>query len=536
VPYFYWITVVNPDHVSGIADLGVVFLLFLIGLDLSYERLLSMRRLVFGLGGLQILLTFIFLSLIITKTGETPSSAIVLGSCLSLSSTAIVLEVLAGQGRLKTGVGRVSFSILLAQDLAVIPILFMIDSLNAVAGGSIISSIVRALTDGALAVAIIVLLGKIVLQPLLRVVASIKSIELFTASVLFVVILTGVLAAVAGLSMALGAFVAGLLVAETEYRKAVEAIVEPFKGLLLGVFFFTVGMTIDPRELIREPAAILALVIGVIALKAMIIIVLARLFGQSWVTALETGFLLGPVGEFAFVVIGIARNSHLIDQSLASFIITAIAIGMALIPGLSYLSVRVSQQFAELQTNEHVLETPPLNERRHAIIVGHGRVGKVVAALLRQHDLPFIAADNDANAVIADRLSGLDVYYGDAANQAFLQACGIKDADAVVITLGSREVIDKIVGAVRGLRPDIAIVARARDIQHARHLYGLGVNNAVPETVEASLQISEAALIGMGIPDGFVRAAVEMKRSAFRDEIRGDDVNAEVPDSVSTPV
>lgn len=520
LPFLYWVTVVDAGNVSGIADLGVVFLLFLIGLELSYERLLSMRKLVFGLGGLQVLLTSAVLTAIIAAAGEKTSAALILGACLSLSSTAIALEILAGQGKLKAGVGRVSFSILLAQDLAVIPILILVSILGADAGGSVVTSIAKALGNGAAAVAAIVLIGKSVLQPLFRVVGSIKSNELFTAAVLFVIIGTGVLAAIAGLSMALGAFVAGLLIAETEYRKAVEAIVEPFKGLLLGIFFFTVGMTIDLRELLREPMAIVSVVLGVIGLKAAIIVILSRLFGQSWSTAVETGFLLGPGGEFAFVVVGLASKSRLLDPELSSFVTAATSVGMTLIPMLSHLATRASAHFVPPKPQNPALGVRPRQERKHAIVVGHGRVGKVVASLLHLHQLPFIVTDNDADAVTMDRQEGCDVYFGDAVNPGFLEACGIHEAAAVIITMGSAPTIDAIVNSVRRLRPDVLIVARARDTQHAQHLYEIGVSNAVPETVEASLQISEAALIGLGIPDGVVRFSVEKKRQSFHDAIQ----------------
>ena len=252
-PALFWFTISDARNVDGIAELGIVFLLFLIGLELSLQRLLAMRRLVFGLGGSQVLLTTALLAGVALLLGQSASEAVILGACLSLSSTAIVLELLSNQERLTTTVGRASFSVLFAQDLAVIPILMFISILAAGSGGSVLKSLGTALLQAVIAVAVIVVFGRVLLRPLFRLVANARSTELFIAVILFVIIAAGVIAYEAGLSMALGAFVAGLLLAETEYRKAIEATVEPFKGLLLGIFFFTVGMDIDVRELLHDP-------------------------------------------------------------------------------------------------------------------------------------------------------------------------------------------------------------------------------------------------------------------------------------------
>ncbi len=520
LPFLYWFTVVDAKNVSGIAELGVVFLLFLIGLELSYDRLLSMRRLVFGLGGSQVVITASLLSVIIAGTGQATAVAVILGACLALSSTAIVLEILAAHGELTTGAGRASFSILLAQDLAVIPILIFVSMLGSNTEGSLASSIGITLAHAVMAIALIVLVGRLVLRPLFRLVGSIESLELLTAAILFVIIGTGVLAAIEGLSMALGAFVAGLLLAETEYRKAVEAIVEPFKGLLLGIFFFTVGMTIDVREIARDPLTILALVFGLIALKAAIIIALSKAFGQSWRVAIETGFLLGPGGEFAFVAIGLAKSLGLIDPALSSFVLAVTSLTMVFIPALSVAARHINSRIEPPKKLDSALQAAPREQHKHAIVVGHGRVGKVVTSFLTEHNVPYIATDRDAASVTEDRKNGHEVYFGDATHAAFMKACGIMEAAAVIVTVGSESSADAIVLGIRKLRPDVLIVARARDTEHARHLYAIGVTDAVPETVEASLQISEAALVGLGIPTGLVIASVHEKRDTFRAKLR----------------
>jgi len=515
IPLLFWFTISDAKNVEGIAQLGVVFLLFLIGLELSLQRLLAMRRLVFGLGGLQVLLTGGLLAGATIWAGQTPTVAIILGMSLSLSSTAIVLELLSNQERLTTTVGRASFSILLAQDLAVIPILMFISIVAAETGGSALKSLGTALLQACVAVAAIVLFGR-VLRPLFRLVSNTRSTELFIAAVLFVIIGAGVIAYEASVSMALGAFIAGLLLAETEYRKAIEASIEPFKGLLLGIFFFTVGMDIDFRELVREPLLLAGGIAGLIAVKALLLIVLARLFHLSWPIAVETGLLLGPGGEFAFVGIGLAASLQLIDPGLARFTLAVTSVTMALIPALSVVGRRFAARLSPGAAPTVELSAVPMADENHAIVVGYGRVGKVVCALLKTHGIQYIAADSDAHAVTHDRREGHDVYYGDATDPQFLDSCGLAKAAGVIITIHTHDLIDDIVAHVRAVRPDILIVARARDANHARHLYALGATDAVPETIEASLQLSEATLVGMGVQVGPVIASIHEKRDEIR--------------------
>ncbi len=515
-PALSWFTISDAGNVAGIAELGIVFLLFLIGLELSFQRLMAMRRLVFGLGGSQVLITSALIAGAAALSGQKPAQAIILGASLSLSSTAIVLELLSNQERLTTSVGRASFSVLLAQDLAVVPILLFVSILAAESGRSVFASLASALLQAAMALAVIVAFGRALLRPLFRLVATAGSSELFIAAVLFVIVAAGVIADQAGLSMALGAFVAGLLLAETEYRKAIEATMAPFKGLLLGIFFFTVGMNIDFRELLREPLLLLASVGGLIAVKSLLLIGLAKLFRLSWPVAVETGLLLGPGGEFAFVGIGMAAAAGLIEGRLASFTLAVTSVTMALTPLLSIGARRLAARLTAARGIDAELTVRPAEGQKHAIVVGYGRVGKVVCALLREHKISYIAADSDASTVTRDRREGHDVYYGDAADPRFLESCGIAKAAGIIITLQSPAVIDEVVAHVRALRPDILIVARARDADHARHLYGLGATDAVPETIEASLQLSEAALIGLGVAAGPAIASIHEKRDEIR--------------------
>jgi len=515
-PAFFWFTITDARNVAGIAELGVVFLLFLIGLELSLGRLLAMRRLVFGLGGLQVLTAAGLLAAVAFRSGQTLSNAIVIGASLSLSSTAIVLELLSNQERLTSNVGRASFSILLAQDLAVIPILMFISIMAAGSGGSVLASLGIVLLQAVIGVAAIVLLGRVLLRPLFRLVANARTSELFIAAVMFVIVAAGVIANQEGLSMALGAFVAGLLLAETEYRKAIEATVEPFKGLLLGMFFFTVGMDIDFRELVREPLLLVGGVAGLIAVKSLLLIALAKLFRLSWAAAVETGLLLSGGGEFAFVGIGMATDARLLDPRLATFTLAVTSVTMALTPALSFVGRRLGARLRANGPVDSSLAARPAAGQGHAIVVGYGRVGKVVCALLKEHGVDYIAADSDAPTVTHDRRDGHDVFYGDATDPKFLEICGLAQAGGVIITIHTRDLIDAVVEHVRAVRPDIIIVSRARDADHARHLYALGATDAVPETIEASLQLSEAALVGLGLPAGPVIASIHEKRDEIR--------------------
>ncbi len=520
IPLLYWVTVVDAKNVAGIAELGVVFLLFLIGLELSFERLKAMRRLVFGLGGLQVILTGSLIAAVFAGLGQTPPIAILLGACLALSSTAIVLDVLSEQGRLPSSTGRLSFSILLAQDLAVIPLLRFISVLGAGRSSSLLATAGTALLQALAAVAVIVVVGRTLLRPLFRLVASTQSSELFIAAILFVIVGTGVIAGAAGLSMALGAFVAGLLLAETEYRKAIESTIEPFKGLLLGIFFFTVGMTIDVRIIMREPLLLLAAVFVLIAGKSLIIIALARLYRQSWPAAIETGLLLAPGGEFAFVGISLALTYKLITEVDAAPVLAVTSLSMALIPLLSVAAHRIIKAVVPPKPADPLLAVQPLPQSKHAIVVGYGRVGQIVCRMLEEHRVTYTAADHDAHGVHAARANGQAVYFGDASNSAFLKACGLMDAAGIIITIHTHSLIDQIVTEVRKLRPDILIVSRARDAVHARHLYEIGVTDAVPETIEASLQLSEAALVGLGVQTGPVIASIHEQRDIFRRDLQ----------------
>jgi CPA2 family monovalent cation:H+ antiporter-2 len=520
-PAVRWVAITDERGLGAIAELGVVFLLFIIGLELSFKRLVTMRRLVFGLGTLQVAISAVVIGLIASLLGARPGGAILIGLSLALSSTAIVIEVLSRQQRLTTLTGRTSFAILLLQDLAVVPLLFLVTILGPERGGTIIGGLLMAFAQAVLVIGAIVLVGSVVLRPLFRLVASVDSTELFVAAALLVAVGSGLATAAAGLSMALGAFVAGILLAETEYHRAIEATIEPFKGLLLGVFFFSVGMSIDIGGLFSNPLPILLGVVGLIAIKAGVLTGLLRLFRVPWPVAAEVSLLLGPGGEFAFIVIGLAVLTDIVARDTGTFVLAITSISMAIIPLLDYVGRRIARRLAAEQGPNPALAELPPQERVDAIVIGCGRVGRLVSEMLKLHHVKHLIVESEPGVVTKWRGEGWPVYFGDAKNTVFLKCCGIGQAKGVIVTVNKPSVADEIVTSVRELRDDIVIVARAGDEGHARHLYRLGVTDAVPETIEASLQLSEAALVGLGVPTGPVIASIHEKRDEFREALQG---------------
>ncbi len=515
-----WMTVTGERQIAFIADLGIVFLLFFIGLELSMRRMITMRRLVFGLGGLQVVLSAIVISLAALWLGQPAAAALIIGTCLALSSTAIVMELLSGQRRMMSTTGRTSFAILLAQDLAVVPLLFLISALGGHSEGSVIQGVVVAVVEAVLAVAVIAVVGRLVLKPLFRLAASTDNPEFFMAATLLIAVGSGVIAAFAGLSMALGAFIAGLLLAETEYRRAVEAMIDPFRGLLLGVFFFSVGMHIDLSFIWREPVLVIGGFLAMMVAKTLLLVPLCRFFGVPWAASVETSLLLAPGGEFAFIGIGLATQFGLVQPGVAAGVLAVVSLTMGTLPFVSLFARRAAQRVAKQVTGDApATPLPPADHAKRVIVVGHGRVGQLVCDLLDKHEISYIAADHDAVRVERWRKLGRPVYFGDASNSLFLQRCGIDEATGVIVTIDTAAV-DDVVRAVRARRPDVMIVARAHDAQHARHLYTLAVTDTVPETIEASLQLAESALVGLGVPMGLVIASIHERREQVRNELQ----------------
>ncbi|MFK4059369.1 cation:proton antiporter [Brevundimonas sp. NPDC046655] len=527
-----WLTIGDQAQIRQLSELGVAFLLFMIGLELSWERLKAMRRLVFGLGMLQIAVCAVAIAVVFMVLGQPLAGAAVLGMGLALSSTAVVMPVLAAQGRINSETGRASFAVLLAQDVAVAPILITVTVLatlaqSAAAGGAVepaaLGRALFTLLPAAGGLFLMVLLGRLVLRPMFRSVARAQhrgeGRELFVAACLLVVVVAGLGAQAVGLSMSLGALVAGVLLAETEFRREVEVAIDPFKGLLLGVFFIGVGIGLDLDAVAADPWTVLGLAGGLILLKALIIFILARAWGLAARSAIETALVLGPAGEFAFVVLSTGLVEGLADPDLTRKAMLAATLSMFAVPPLAVLA-RVLTQGAALPLETDAEGLSPdgavLAPDGAVLVVGFGRVGRLVGELLAEHDQRFIALDADPASVRSGRAEGFEVYFGDAARPEMLNACGLESARALIVTMDSPTKVDEVVKAARALRPDLILIARARDDRHAARLYALGVTDAVPETTEASLQLAENTLVDLGVPMGLVLASIHERRDGFR--------------------
>lgn len=515
------VTVSRPEDVAQLAEFGVVFLLFTIGLELSWERLRAMRRLVFGLGGLQLLVSGLAIAAVLIAGLHTrPLVATILAAALALSTTALALPSLAEARRLQAPAGRAVFSVLLLQDLSVAPLLVALSVIGSGARG-LSGDVLIQLAPRVLGLIAIVVAGRLVLRPMMRSVAKARSEELFMAASLLIVIGAGLLAAASSLSMALGAFVAGLLLAETEYRHEIEVVVEPFKGLLLGLFFVSVGIGLDLGQVVQRPATVFALLATLLLMKTAVVFALVRLFRMSSRAALESALALAAGGELAFVLIAQGFGTHLIPRALGQSAIAAVTLSMFMVPGLIAIGARIGRGGVAVEKADPPPEDQPGAPR--VIVVGYGRVGRMVTEMLSVHERPWVVIEREARGVQAARRSGANVYYGDAARPELLKRCGLEAARALVVTMDSPDGVEAVVQTARELRPDLTIVARARDQRHAARLYELGVSDAVPETVEASLQLSESVLVDIGVPMGLVIASIHEKRDEYRRALNRPD-------------
>jgi CPA2 family monovalent cation:H+ antiporter-2 len=504
----------DAEGVGEIAEFGVVFLLFTIGLELSLQRLWVMRRYVFGLGAAQVMVTGVAVGLVAWGLGASAPAAVIVGGGLALSSTAVTLQLLVERGEAASRFGRVTIAVLLFQDLAVVPLLMLVPLL-AGAGGSLAASLGFAMLKALAALAVIVLLGRLVLRPVLR--AAGRNPDIFAAAALLIALGTALATAMAGLSLPLGAFLAGLLIAETEFRHQVDAEIRTFKSLLLGLFFMAVGMTIDLRYLAAEWPSVGALFIALLAGKALIATVLARVFGLAWSAAGRVGLALAEGGEFAFVLFSAALVAGVLDAAESQLLLAAVVLTLATTPLLAAVGGRLEARYARPpeETGLAAHETGDLE--KHVVIAGFGRVGQTVAKLLTSAGIAWVAVDRDVDLVTAARNQHLPVYFGDASRPAMLRSIGIDRARAAVVTLDHVDAAERAVEAMQDARPGLPVVARARDILHAERLERIGASEVVMETLEASLQLASKTLRSADADVEVVAAAI----SAFR---AGDSV------------
>ncbi len=503
----------DPEHILHFAELGVVFLLFIIGLELQPSRLWVLRRMIFGLGSAQVILSAIVIGLLAWTYGFTPTAAAVSGLILALSSTAFVLQLLAEKKQLTTTHGRAAFSILLFQDLAVIPLIALLPLIGSGASGeNQFDPLKVGITLASIAGLIIG--GHFLLRPLFRIVAQAKLPELFTATALLVVIGAALFMQFAGLSMVLGAFIAGMLLADSEYRHELEADLAPFKGLLLGLFFIAVGMSVNIGLLLKEPMTILLFVVGLMVAKAIVLYPLARVFGLCNTRgALSLAAVLSQGGEFAFVLFALVAREQIIDTTQIDRLILAVVISMMLTPVVYLIIEYVTGRTAEKVAAEY----DGMEDEGHAVIIaGFGRVGQIVGRLLRVKGQSFTALEIDSSQVDVVRRYGSKVHFGDAGRLDLLRAAGAERAKLLVLAIDDIEASVRTAETVTRNFPHLTIIARARNRRHAHTLMDLGITHIFRETLFSSLAMSGRVLDMLGFDQEEVRRSIDTFREHDR--------------------
>jgi monovalent cation:H+ antiporter-2, CPA2 family len=506
-PWLEWFSITDPEGIEPFAELGIILLLFSIGLELSFRRLMAMRRMVFGIGAAEMALTAGLIGGALILFDWPPISALWLALALAMSSTALVLPISGTQ----SPVGRASLAMLLFEDLALVPMLFLIGA----AGGAAASSLGRIAIEGTLVILAILVVGRFILPGLFAQAARSKKPELFLAISLLVVILSATVTASVGLSPILGALVAGLVIAETEYRSEVEVVTEPFKGLALGVFLITVGMKIDVGALVADWVILFGALAAVLLVKAVVTGLLLRMAGARPGVAAETGLLMASPSETTLIVLGAAGVAGILDSETVSFWSAATAIGLTITPLLASLG-----RLAARRVDHAALAGEDVGPTAgKTVIFGFGRVGQMVADMLQEHGQPYLAVDSDIDGFTESRKAGYSVLYGDVSRRELIEKLDLDQARAVVLTMDDPALTRRIAKRLRTDHPALPIIARARDNDHAAALYRAGVTDAVPETLEASLQLSEAVLVDIGVAMGPVIASIHEKRSELRAEI-----------------
>lgn len=499
---------------SYLAEFGVVFLLFVIGLELSFRRLSDMRAYVLGLGGLQFLLTGIAFTFLANLLMNDLQVAGVIGFALALSSTAIVLQVLEERGERLSQVGRVSFSVLLLQDLAVVPLLIIVPIL---ASGSeeVATELGKTIRNAAIVIFVMVVAGKVLLNPILSLVAKTKSSELFVALTLLVVLGASFASQAAGLSLALGGFLAGLMIAETQFRKQVESDIMPFKGLLMGLFFMTIGMNFDLKELVDDIVIILFYSLVLIAVKAMILVAVCKLFKLGWETSIKSAMLMAQGSEFAFILFGLADRKGLIDAELSQDLLLIVTVTMAVTPLIYAVTNRYFKYINKAAPeDEEVKQTGDLHG--HFVICGFGWVGENLAKFLATDNVNFVALDSEPSRVKKGREMNMPVYYGDAARVEMLKSLQVDKAKAVIITIHDSKAEIRIIQTIKKSFPNIPIIVRAKHIDNIQQLKDEGATYVVPEAFESSIQIGKLALSVMGASEAeIMRTTKDFRKNAL---------------------
>lgn len=513
-PWLNFITISNPHSIEPWAEFGIILLLFSIGLELSFRRLWTMRRLVFGAGAAELLVSAALIGGMLHLMGQGWAGAIGLGLALSLSSTALVLPLVGT----KSPVGRSALAMLLFEDLAIVPIIFALGAMAPYASAGGWNGLLQTVLLGAVVIAAMLMLGRIFLPGLFAQAARTKSPELFFAASLVVVILASLATTAVGLSPIMGALIAGILIAETDYQNEVEVITAPFRGLALGVFLITVGMSVDLRSVAANWGEILLAVVAVLLLKAVVTAGLLRLGGARAGVAAETGVLMSSPSETTLIVLGAAAAAQLISAETAAFWQIVTAIGLTVTPLLAKLG-RIAARRVDRRSHAEPVDLAEREGEPAVVIIGFGRVGRMVADMLAAHGRDYIAIDSNIDTVAEARREGFAIRFGDVSRNEFIERLNLSRAAALVLTMDDPVMTARLTRRVRASCPELTIVARARDSDHAAALYRAGATDAVPETLESSLQLSEAVLVDLGIAMGPVIASIHEKRAELRKAI-----------------
>jgi CPA2 family monovalent cation:H+ antiporter-2 len=519
-----YVTISDRESIAPFAELGIILLLFSAGLELSFQRLWSLRRLVFGVGIAELVGAAAVIAFALWLLGSSPSASAGIGLALALSSTALVLPLTGTQGP----VGRSALSMLLLEDLALVPIIFAIEAMAPYAASGGFDRLFITVLLGVGAVAAMLVVGRFLLPHLFAQAARTKSPEIFLAASLVVVIAASLITSAIGLSPILGALVAGILIAETDYRGEVEVMTAPIRGLGLGIFLITVGMSVDVTLIAEQWQALLLAVVGVLAAKTLVTALLLRVEGARRATAIETAFLMGSPSETTLIVLATATAGGLITREASGFWQLVTAIGLTVTPLLAKLG-RLAARRVDTHSSTRLADALQDGGKVRVVILGFGRVGQMVAEMLGAHSMDYVAIDSDADAVAAASASGFPVLFGDVARPELLARLQQGRPSALILTMDNPVLVARLAKRLRQTFPDLPIVARARDTAHAARLYKAGVTDAVPETLEASLQLSEAALVDLGVAMGPVIASIHEKRDELRAQIKAAAEMEETP-------
>ncbi|PLA74334.1 potassium transporter [Hydrogenovibrio sp. SC-1] len=508
----------SEQSISFLAEFGVVFLLFAIGLEFSLTQMIAMRRIVFGFGSFQVFVTGLLVFLVAYLFGLSIESGIVIASAFALSSTAIVIKQLTEQSEIQTRHGRSTVGILIFQDIMAIPLLILIPALGSATGNSLASELGLAFFKGAIVVVVMLFAGRYLLRPLFNEVATSKSQELFTLTVLTVVLSAAAFTEEMGISMTLGAFLAGMMLGETEYRHQIEADIRPFQDILLGLFFITVGMMISPELIGQHFVMIIAIAIGIMLLKALVIFFVMRAFKKAEGISLRTAISLSQVGEFGLVLLTLALSYKVLEEQLGQILLTAAVISMMFTPVLIKFNGRIASRLCSksYQNNfsemENVIQEDSKHLSNHVVLFGFGRVGQTTAKFLEQAHVPFVALDMDIKRVREAQQSGEPVYFGDSAKHSIIKATNIEQAKVAMITFHDYHASIKTLRSLHDIALNIPVLVRSLDDTHINELTQAGATEVVPDTFESSIMLASHLLLMVGKPPSQVLKQTRMAR------------------------